>query len=821
MNTFKEPRSHAQIVIVGGGIIGTSIAYHLSKLGCKDVALLERDKLTSGTTWHAAGLIASGGLSNETALWVQRYSRDLYMRLEAETGYASGFRQTGYLQVASTRLRQQMLRREQHFANSQGLEKFEISPGEIRSYFPHLEVSDLVSAMYTPVDGIANPVDITMALAAGARNGGVTLIEQLSADGLIVKDGRVRGVVTKYGHIEAETVVLAAGMWTRQLAATIGVSIPLQAAEHYYLLTDSVDGIGPELPVVEDPDNYSYMRPEGKGLLLGLFEPNGACWELSGIPQDASFLELPPDWERIAPYIDQASKRLPILNSTGIKKLFCGPESFTPDGSCLVGEVPECSGLYVAAGLNSLGVLSGGGIGSLVAEWIVRGVPSHDVTAINVARSMPHESTRTFLGARIPTMLSYVFSNSHVPEFSHASAREIRRSPLHERFVQRAAHFAVSSGWEIPKWFSQNGEMHSVIHQFERQHSFIDNKIEHVAVRSAVGITDKTFMGKFLVEGPDAERVLNRVGANTVSVAVGRNIYTQWLNDQGGIVSDLTITRLAEQRFLLVTPDSLQRSTPSWIRRHTLEKETCVVVDVTSAYSILAIQGPQSRELLQAISGADLSTERVPFRSSCQIEVGPLRVLAIRITYVGELGYELYIPSEYAVAVYDSLVKFAADSRHSLTHFGLTTLNNLRLEKGYRDFGADIDNSDTPLEAGLGFVVDFKKAEFVGREALLRQRDLGVLTRKLVQVLLREPDAMLFGGEPVMLDHKVVGYMRSAGYGHHLGAAVGLALVEHAAGVSEDLLQSSRITVGLIDHPVEAVASLAPLYDPKSARVRI
>jgi len=816
----KSLPSRAQILIIGGGVIGTSIAYHLAKLGCRDVLLLERDRLTSGTTWHAAGLIASGGLTTETALWAERYSRDLYIRLESETGVATGFRQIGYLQLAANRVRQQVLRRERQFARSQGLIKHEISPTEVKQLFPLLDVNDLVSALYTPEDGRVNPVDVTMSLAAGARQGGATLIEGIAVSDVLTKNGRVAGVATAQGPVEAETVVLAAGMWSRQIAARIGVSVPLQAAEHYYLLTEPLAGVNPDLPIVDDPEAYAYIREEGGGLLFGMFEPQAACWKPDGIPADASFLELPPDWDRLMPFLEKAFRRLPAMSQVGIKKLFCGPESFTPDGSFLMGETPEVSGLFVATGMNSLGILAGGGMGALLAEWIVTGTPSQDVTGINIARTLPHESTRAFLGARIPALLGYIFSHAPLPEFKHSTARNVRRTALHERFVQRGAYFTATSGWEVPRWFSQDGQMPTVLHQFERQAWFKYNEIEHRAVRERVGLIDKTFMGKFIVQGRDAEKVLNRVSANSVSVPVGRNIYTQWLNHQGGIIADLTITRLGEERYLLVTSDVLQRTTDSWLRRQTRAQEACAVTDVTSGYTILAIQGPASRDFLQRISGADLSTDRVPYRGSCEIEIGAARVLAIRVTFVGELGYELYIPTEYSLTVYDALVDHAAGARTPLVHFGLVTLDSLRLEKGYRDFGTDIDNTDTPLEAGLGFVVDFEKPDFIGRDVLLRQREAGVLKRRLVQLLLKDREPLLFGREPVLVDGEYCGYVRAGAYGHHLGGAVGLGAIEHPAGVTAELLRTGNIEIEIADRRVSAIASLAPLYDPQSLRVR-
>ncbi len=752
---------------------------------------------------------------------MQRYSRDLYLRLEAETGLATGFRQTGYLQLASNKVRQQVLRRERNFARSRGVDKYEISPAEIKKLFPALHVSDLLSGIYTPDDGRANPVDITMSLAAGARQGGARIFERVGATTIAVKGHRAVAVETAQGRISADHVVLAAGMWSRQLGERIGVSIPLQAAEHYYLLTERVDGIDPTWPVVEDAESYAYIREEGGGYLFGMFEPEGACWNLQHIPESASFLELPPDWERMTPFLHRAFQRLPIMSNIGIKKLFCGPESFTPDGSFLVGESPEVDRLFVATGMNSLGILTGGGMGALVAEWIVSGTPQHDVTGLNVARSMPHESTKVFLGERIPQSLGYLFSHASLPHYKHLTARQLRRTALHQNFATRGAYFAALSGWEAPLWFSQNGVRHTLERNFERQPWFGFNEIEHRGVRESVGLIEKTLMGKFIVQGRDAEFVLNRVSANSVSGPIGRNVYTQWLNERGGIVADLTITRLDESRFLLVTTDTLQRSVCPWLRRHTRDDEFCSVTDVTSAYAILSIQGPKSRDLLQSISGSDLSTAAVPFRSSCYVEIGPVRVLAIRVTYVGELGYELYIPSEYALTAYEAVLTGSARMGSDLLHFGLMTLDSLRLEKGYRDYGVDIDNSDTPLEAGLGFAVDFKKSDFIGRDAILRQRDSGPVKKRLVQFLLRDSAPLLFGREPILVDGRYCGYIRAGGYGHTLGSAVGLGTVEQEDGVTTEFLSKGRFEVEVANERFEAMASLKPLYDATNSRITV
>ena len=812
--------SHARVVIVGGGVIGASIAYHLTKLGWSDVVLLERDQLTSGTTWHAAGLITSAGMSTETLLWSVKYSRELYQRLEAETGLSTGFMPIGHIGLATNDTRRSIQRREQNFARLHGVEKHELSPAEVKALFPLVEMEGLVSGMYTPGDGRANPVDVTMSLAKGARLGGAMVLEGVRVTDFLVKDRRIAGVRTTEGDIAAEAVVLAAGMWSRQLAARIGVSVPLQATEHYYLLTEPMPEVRREWPIVEDPDGYSYVREEGGGLLFGLFEPKGAVWRPEGIPDDGSFLTLPPDWERMTPFMEHAFRRYPVMNDTGIKTFFCGPESFTPDGVFLMGETPEVDGLYVATGMNSLGILLGGGIGSMLAEQIVHGNASQDTTGLALSRTQPYQSTRTFLAARIPEMLGYTFNHAALPNYKLKSARNVRRLALHDRYAGRGAYFVGLSGWEQPFWFSQDGAMPKVEYRYGRQAWFDYAAIEHRATRECLGLFDKTFMGKFVVQGRDAERVLNRVSANSVSVPPGRNVYTQWLNRQGGIISDLTITRLGEQEFLLVTGDVLERFTPAWLRQHTHAEEHCCVTDVTSAYTLLSVQGPRSREVLAAISGADLSTERVPYRATCSLEVGHARVLAVRVTYMGELGYEIYVPTEYSHTVYDALVRGCEAQGIPPVHCGLLALESLRLEKGYRDFAVDIDNTDTPLEAGLGFVVDLEKGDFVGREALLRQKALGPPKKRLVLFLLEDPGPLLVGREPIRCDGRPCGYVRAGAFGHTLGASVGLGIIELEEGITGDLLRSRRFEIEVDAQVVGARASLAPLYDPKSERVR-
>jgi 4-methylaminobutanoate oxidase (formaldehyde-forming) len=812
--------SQAPVVIIGGGVIGISIAYHLGRLGLRDVVVLERDKLTSGTTWHAAGLIASGGMSTDTLIWIEQYTRRLYLDLPAETGLSTGFRQCGHIHLACDPVRREVLRRDANFVRTQGVERLEISPAEIRDLFPLIETKGIISGFYTPTDGRVNPVDATMAMAAGARARGARILEGTPVTDILTEGTRVVGVRTALGDIRTDKVVLATGMWSRQLGAKLGVSVPLQAAEHYYLLTEPLAGVTPEMPVVEDPATFTYVREEGGGLLFGLFEPEGAAWNLNGIPEDASFSILPPDWERMTPFLEHAFTRYPVMHKAGIKTFFCGPESFTPDGSYLIGESPEVDGFFLANGLNSLGILSAGGVGCIMADLLTTGQSDQDVTGFLPARNRPHQATRSYLGARIPKSLGYTFTYAPLPHFKHTTARGMRRLALHERYAAMGAYFVELSGWEMPNWFSPDAPPPKVEYTYARQPWHALAAAEHHATRTAVGLFDKSFMGKFVVQGRDAETVLNRVSANSVSVPVGANVYTQWLNHQGGIMSDLTITRTGPGEFLLVTGDVLQSFTPAWLRRHTRADEVCAVTDVTSAYTILSLQGPRSREVLQALSGADLSNAAVPFRHSAMIEVGPVPVRAVRVTYMGELGYELYVPTEYSHAAHDALTEAIRAAGLPVVHCGLVALESLRLEKGYRDFAVDIDNTDTPLTAGLGFVVDLTKPDFIGRDALLAQKASGPLNRRLVQVLLADPGALLFGNEPILCDGADVGYVRAGIFGPTLGASVGLGMVELAGGVTAEALRTHRFEVEVGDRRIPATASLAPLYDPKGERVR-
>jgi 4-methylaminobutanoate oxidase (formaldehyde-forming) len=755
-----ELPERAQVVIVGGGVIGCSIAYHLAKLGRRDVVLLEKNALTAGTTWHAAGLITAAGHKDETSLWMSVYSRDLYASLERETGLATGFVPIGHLHLATTVERQETLRRERDFQLAFGLKPVEVSASEVAAMWPIARTDDILSATYRPDDGRANPADVTMSLAKGARVGGVRILEGVAVTGFRSKGGRLTGVITSRGAVECEQVVLAAGMWSRQLGALAGVNVPLQAAEHYYLLTEPFPGVHRELPVIEDPDSYGYYREESGGLLVGLFEPVAAAWMPDGIPEDAAFPEITPDWDRVGPFLQVAMRRVPALGQVGVRKLFCGPESFTSNLHPHLGEAPELKGLWVAAGLNSVGILLGGGIGSLMAHWMVDGVAPLDVSHWSVERALPFESTRAFRIERTVEQLGALFGDAVWPYWQPTTARDLRHSALHTRLAQQGAHFGVSMGWEYPEWFAGEGaHPDRPPASWAKGPAFSLMAAEHAAVRSAVGVFDMSLMSKFLVQGPDACRVLNRLSVGDVDLPIGRILYTQWLNHQGGIEADLTVTRLGEERFMVISSDVIHRRVERLIRDELEAPSTrASVTDMTSGIAMLSLQGPSSRDLLSDVSPSSFGNQDFPYMSAQEVEIGGFPVLAVRVTYVGELGWELHVPTEHAAGVYQLL--FEAGSGLGLRPCGFAALRSLRLEKGYRDYGTDIDNTDTPLQAGLGFCVSWEKpGGFVGRAALLAQRDGGPLPRRHLLFALDDDEHLLYGGEPVYRDGEPVGYL--------------------------------------------------------------
>jgi 4-methylaminobutanoate oxidase (formaldehyde-forming) len=818
MNDLKLP-SHARVVVVGGGVIGTSVAYHLGLLGWKDVVLLERDRLTSGTTWHAAGLMVAFGSTSETSIEMRKYTRGLYSRLEAETGQATGFNPIGFIEVASDRDRLEEYRRVSAFNRYCGVNVQELSPREVGELFPLARVDDIEAGFYVPEDGRVNPVDVTMALGKGARMRGVRIIEGVAALGVTQAAGRVTGVRTAQGDIRADYVVNCAGMWARQFGALAGVNVPNQAAEHYYLITEPIPGL-PKMPVLEDPGCYGYYREEGGGLMVGLFEPVCAPWKIEGIPDDASFLELPPDWDRMAPFLEKAMSRVPITAEFGVRKFFCGPESFTPDLRPIVGEAPELRGYFVAAGLNSVGVLTGGGLGRVLAHWIVNGTPDVDVTGFNIDRLHSYQANPEYRRQRTVESLGLVYK-CHYPNYAPQTARGARRSPFHDRLAVAGAFFREVSGWESPDWFGEPGTMpEQGPLSFGREQWFPRWEAEHRAAREAVVVMDMSFMGKFMVQGRDAGHVLNYLSANDVDGALGTITYTQWLNASGLLEADLTVTKLAADRYFVVVTDTMVRHVETWMRRYIEDAGAhAFVTDVTSGYGQLNVQGPRSRELLQRITSEDLSNAAFPFRAAREIDVGFARALCVRITYLGELGYELYVPSEQAVHVYDRVV--AAGSDLGLAHAGLKALGSLRMEKAYRDYGHDIDNTDDPLETGLAFALAFDKpGGFLGRDAVLAREAKGPLKRRLLQLLVKDPEPLMFHAEVVWRDGVRVGYVRAASYGHTLGGAVGLVMVEPKCVVDQAYIDSGTWEVEIGTRRYPAVVSLRPLYDPQMTRIK-
>jgi glycine cleavage system aminomethyltransferase T/glycine/D-amino acid oxidase-like deaminating enzyme len=809
---------HARAVVVGGGIIGTSVAYHLAAMGWQDVVLLERDRLTSGTTWHAAGLMVTFGSTSETSTEMRKYSRDLYRRLEAETGQATGLSLIGFIEVASDKDRLEEYRRVAAFNRYCGVDVLELSPREVLELFPLARVDDLEAGFYVKDDGRVNPVDVTMALAKGARQRGVRVIEGVAATGVLKARGHVTGVRTARGDIKSDIVVNCAGMWARQFGALAGVTIANQAAEHYYLITEPIRDLPPNMPVLEDPGAYGYYREEGGGLMVGLFEPLCAPWKVEGIPEDFSFGELPPDWERMTPFLERAMSRVPITAAVGMKRFFCGPESFTPDLRPIVGEAPELRGYFVAAGLNSIGVLTGGGLGRVLAHWIVSGYPDVDVTGFNIDRLHVTQANPEYRSSRTVESLGMVYK-CHYPFMSLSSARGVRKSPFHERLAAAGAYFREVSGWESPGWYGAPGTTPAPGPlSWGRPGWFARWREEHRAARDNVILMDMSFMGKFLVQGRDAGRCLNRISANQVDGATGVITYTQWLNETGKLEADLTVTKLEEERYLVVVTDTMVRHAESWMRRNIPDDAHATVTDVTSAYGQLNVQGPNSRALLQSVTSADLSNAAFPFRTAREIDLGFARVLCIRITYLGELGYELYVPAEQATHVYDRLI--AAGSRLGLTHAGLTALGSLRMEKGYRDYGHDIDNTDVPYEVGLGFALDLRKPDgFIGKEAVLAHKARGPLTRRLVQVLVKDPEPLMFHAEVVLRDTVPVGYVRAASYGHTLGGAVGLAMIEPKVPVDQAFLRDGEWQVNIGGRLYPAMVSARPLYDPEMKRI--
>jgi 4-methylaminobutanoate oxidase (formaldehyde-forming) len=808
--------SHARVVVIGGGVVGCSVAYHLAKRGWKDVLLLERKELTCGTTWHAAGLIGQlRATQNLTRLAV--YTAELYRGLEKETGQATGMKQNGSLSIACDRERFEELKRGASMAGNCGLEVHVLTPEQAKEKNPLLNIAGVVGAVWLPKDGQINPIDVTRALAIGARRGGARIVENCKVTGISVKGGKVAGVSTAQGDVACEYVVNCAGMWAREVGRMAGVAVPLHAAEHFYVVTEPIPGLPPGLPVLREPGACIYVKEDAGKLLVGCFEPVAKPWGMDGIPEDFAFGTLPDDIEHFQPHLESAMRRLPILEKAGLKTFFNGPEGFTPDDRYLVGETPEVRNFFVGAGFNSIGIQSAGGAGRVLADWIVDGRAPMDLWDVDVRRVMDFQVNRKYLHDRTIEGLGLLYA-MHWPFRQVESARGARKSALHDRLAAASACFGEVAGWERPNWYAPPGVKPEYEYTYGRQNWFPYSAAEHRACREAAALFDQSSFAKFLVQGRDAEATLNRICCNDIAVAPGRVVYTQWLNEAGGIEADLTVTRLAEAAFLVVTSGTSQRRDLDWLKRNIPDGAHAAVTDVTSGIATLGVMGPRSRALLQNLTPEDLSNAAFPFGASREIDLGYARVRATRITYVGELGWELYVPTEFVQGVFDAIA--AAGPRFGLRLAGYHALNSLRMEKAYRHWGHDIGPDDDPIESGLGFCVAWdKKGGFIGREALLKRRGKEP-KKRLAQFVMENEKPLLYHNEPIWRDGKQVGYISSGMFAHTVGRAVGLGFVNNPAGCTADFVLSGKYEIEVARERFPAKPYLKPVYDPRSERIK-
>ena len=811
--------SRADVVIIGGGIVGCSIAYHLTKIGISNVVVLERKQLTSGTTWHAAGLVGQLRASrNLTEL--AKYTAGLFEGLEKETGQATGFKQNGSISLALTDGRMEELLRGASMAKNFGLEVDVISLDEIRERIPHYNLDGVKGGVFLPKDGQVNPIDVTQALAAGARSRGGKVFENVKVTRILTAGGKAKGVETAAGTIHADKVVIAGGMWSRELGKSIGVSIPLHACEHFYIVSEPIEKLPRNMPVVRVPDECTYYKEDAGKLMVGAFEPKAKAWGSAGIDDEHAFVTLPEDMDHFEPILANAINRVPLLETAGIQLFFNGPESFTPDVRYYLGEAPEVRDLFVATGFNSIGIQSSGGAGLVLSQWIKNGHPPMDVNGIDIRRIHPFQSVKRYVHDRAEESLGLLYA-MHWPYRQAETARGVRRSPIHQYTDKLGAVFGEVNGWERPNWYARDGVKREYEYSYGRQNWFPCAQYEADRLKNDVVFFDQSSFAKFKVEGKDALKVLNRVSANNVDVPVGKIVYTQWLNERGGIEADLTVTRRGENEFLVVTGAVPQIRDMAWLKRQAGDTN-CVAIDVTSGLPMIAIMGPKSRALLQKVSDTDFSNAAFPFGTSKLIEIGYARARASRITYVGELGWELYVPAEFAAHVMEALL--AAGPEFNLSPAGMHSMNNARMEKGYRHWGHDMSDEETPLEAGLGFAVAWDKlGGFIGREALLLQKAQKVLPKRLVAIALEGNSTaapMMYHEEPIYRDGVIVGSTTSGAWGHRVGKSLALGYVRNTDGVSAEWLASGIWEVELAWKKYRATVQFQPFFDSKSERIK-
>jgi glycine cleavage system aminomethyltransferase T/glycine/D-amino acid oxidase-like deaminating enzyme len=809
--------NHARVVIIGGGVVGCSVAYHLTKLGWTDVVLLERKQLTSGTTWHAAGLIAQlRATANMTKL--AKYSQELYGNLEAETGLATGFRRVGSITTALTSERMEELKRSAAMARAFGVDITEISASEVGEKYPHLNLDGVVGGVYLPKDGQGDPGNIALALAKGTRNRGAFIAEYTCVTGLQKQDRRVTAVDWQSddgasGTITCDMIVNCAGMWGHEVGRMAGTNVPLHACEHFYIVSEPIAGLE-QLPVLRVPDECAYYKVDAGKLMLGAFEPVAKPWAMNGIPRDFKFDQLPEDFDHFEPILEQAVNRMPILGEAGIHTFFNGPESFTPDNAYHLGLSPEMDNVWVAAGFNSIGIQSAGGAGMALSHWMDTGEKPFDLGDVDISRAQPFQGNRRYLKERVSETLGLLYAD-HFPYRQKASARGIRRTPFHTQLAENGAVFGELAGWERANWYANDGQAREYEYTWKRQNWFNNAAAEHHAIRTGVGMYDMSSFGKIRVEGRDAEAFLNHICGADMSVAIGKIVYTQFLNSHAGIEADVTVTRLSDTAYLVVTPAATRLADETWMRRHVGDFNV-VITDITAAEGVLAIMGPKARDIMHAISPNDFGNDANPFGTMQHIELGMGLARVHRVSYVGELGWEIYVGADQAAHAFDTI--WAAGRDHGLKLCGMHMMDSCRIEKAFRHFGHDITAEDHVLEAGLGFAVKTAKPAFIGRDAVLKKREDG-LQKRMVQFLLNDAEPLLYHNEPILRDGQIVGHLSSGSYGHHLGGAVGMGCVP-CAGETADQLLSSSFEIDVAGTRVKATASLKPLYDPTGERTK-
>ena len=807
----------ARAVIIGGGIIGCSVAYHLTKLGWKDVLLLERKQLTSGTTWHAAGLIAQlRATANMTKL--AKYSQELYGSLEKETGVATGFKRCGSITVALTNERKEEIYRQASMARAFGVEVEEISPQEVKEKYSYLNIDQVKAGVWLPLDGQGDPANIALALAKGARQNGGTIIQNTKVTGFKKEGRRITGVNWSQGDergtTDAELVVNCAGMWGHNLGKMMGVNVPLHACEHFYIVTEPVKDLK-QMPVLRVPDECAYYKEDAGKFMLGAFEPNAKPWGMEGISENFEFDQLPEDFDHFEPILEMAVNRIPALGEAGIHTFFNGPESFTPDDAYHLGLAPEMDNVWIAAGFNSIGIQSAGGAGMALAQWITDGKKPFDLGDVDISRMQPFQGNKKYLFERSKETLGLLYAD-HYPYRQKASARGIRRSPFHSQLLEKGAVMGELAGWERANWYAERDQKREYEYSWKRQNWFENSAQEHRAVRENVGIYDMSSFGKIRVEGSEACEFLNYISGANCDVPIGKIVYTQFLNEDGGIEADVTVTRLSELSFMVVTPAATRLADQTWMLRHSINFNI-VIIDVTSAEGVLAIMGPNSRKLLAQISSADLSNKNNPFGTAQEVEIGMGLARIHRVSFVGELGWEVYATSDQAGHIFEVIAE--AGQEMGLKFCGMHMMDSCRIEKGFRHFGHDITCEDHVLEAGLGFAVQVNKPNFIGRTAVLKKQDAG-LNKRLLQFKLNEKEPLLYHNEPIIRDGKISGYISSGNYGHTLGGAIGLGYIECENETVDDLLRSSY-EIEVAGSRIKAAASLRPMYDPKAERVRL